>query len=144
MSTGFVLHFFWDGFFRPPSVSLTMSSFETSTGPRYVTVTFNADELAVIRSACSSASQKEDDRMDAMVNADLEQAARQAEVARDSDMAADLVALFKAGQEIVIVCDDLVPVLECLKAYEPQVPEERASALRSAMEKIGRCCGGTK
>ena len=117
-----------------------MSSLEPCAGRHYVTVTFDADELKAIRTACSAASQMEDDRMDAVVNADLEQAARQAEAARDAEMAADLVALFKAGQEIIIACDDLIPVLACLKAYGAQAPDEHATALRSATEKIGQRC----
>jgi hypothetical protein len=116
-----------------------MSLFEMDAGSRYVKLSFDALEIGVIRAACASVSEKEYERLDGMNSAELDQAARQAKKATDSDMAGRLVMLFKPGQEILIEPEDLGPVLESIKTYGDSVSEEYAGALLSAREKIERC-----
>jgi len=118
-----------------------MSRCETEAGTRYVKVTFDADELNVIRTACATVSGREHDKSDAMAGSGLERAARQARKASDAEMTDKLVSLFRAGEEVLIECEDLAPVLESLKAYEPDVSDEQAGAFKRAREKIRRCCG---
>jgi hypothetical protein len=113
-----------------------MSLFEMTAGSRYVKVVFDSRELDAIRAACSSASEKEYDRISDMTAAELEQAARQAWKATEFDIAGKLVEMFRPGQAILIEREDLAPVLASLEAYEPDVPEEHAAALKSALEKI--------
>lgn len=116
-----------------------MSLFEMAAGTRFVKLSFDAVELGVIRAACASVSEKEYERLDSMNLAELDQAARQARKATDSDIAGKLVMLFRPGQEILIEREDLAPILESLKAYEDSATEEYAGALLSAREKI-ECC----
>ena len=117
-----------------------MSLFELAADSRYVKVVFDAAELNVIRTASAFVSAKEREKMFTMTDAGLEEAARQAKKASDSEMTDQLVSLFRASEEILIEREDLAPVLERLKAYESQVPAEQAEAFRSAFEKITRCC----
>jgi DNA-binding protein YbaB len=117
-----------------------MSLFEMTAGSRYVKLVFDARELSVLRAACTSVTEKEHDKLDDMTAAGLEQAARQARKATDSDMAGRLVELFRPGQEILIEKEDLEPVLESLKIYKNSAPEEQAGALQSALEKIEQHC----
>jgi hypothetical protein len=118
-----------------------MSLFEMATGSRYNKVVFDDDELNVIRTACAYVSAKEIDLMGDASDAGLEQFAFQAKRVYESDMAHELVSLFKAGQEVLIEPEDLDLVLESLKNYLPDAPGEHVTVLERAIEKIEQCCG---
>jgi hypothetical protein len=117
-----------------------MSLFEMTAGKRYVKVTFDDNELNVIRKACTFASASELEKLNDMAHNDLERAACTAKRACESDMAGGLASLFKPGQEILVEREDIEPVLECLRTYGPSVPKEQSKAMKSAMEKIERSC----
>lgn len=121
-----------------------MALFDVTAERRYVNVAFDAGEIRLIRAACAAVSEKAHRRMDNIADLDLEHAARRAKKASESEMAEGLASMFKADQEILIVCEDLALVLASLKAYEPDVPKEHAAALQSVLEKIGRSCGPEK
>jgi hypothetical protein len=117
-----------------------MSLFEMAADTRYRKVAFDDGELDVLRAACASASVREHNLMEEASDAGIEQYAVHAKRAGESGMADVLVTLFKPGQEILIEPEDLEPVLACLIAYGQSAPKEHVSDLKSAMEKIERCC----
>jgi len=133
------LLFFCRTFIHSSRKISNMSLFEMAAGSRFVKLSFDALELGVIRAACASVSEKEYECLGGMTPAELDQAARQAKKAIDSDMVESLVMLFKPGQDILIEREDMEPVLESIKTYGDSVSEEYAGALQSAREKIERC-----
>jgi hypothetical protein len=121
-----------------------MALFDLTAERRYVRVAFDNREINPIRAACAAVTEKAHRQMDNIADQSLEQAASRAKEASDSEMAEGLASMFKADQEILIVCEDLALVLASPKAYEPDVPDENAAALQSVLEKIGRSCGPEK
>jgi hypothetical protein len=121
-----------------------MALFDLTAERRYVRVTFDASEISLIRAACAAVSEKAHSQMDNIADLGLEQAARQAEKESDCEMAHELASLFKAGQEILLECEDLALVLASLKAYEPDMPKEHTATLQSVFEKIGQNCSPEK
>ncbi len=113
-----------------------MALFDLTAERRYVRVAFDASEISLIWAACAAVSEKAHSGMDNIADLDLEQAARRAKEASDSEMAEGLASLFKADQEILIEPKDLALVLASLKSYGQRAPAEHAPAVKSVIEKI--------
>ena len=113
-----------------------MNLFELAGEAKYRKITFDAEELAVIRAACAVAAGEEAARLDMATEEGLELFARQIGRANASSLTGAMVALFKPGQEILIEPEDLAPVREHLDTYGPGAPEEHTEALKRSLGKI--------
>ena len=114
---------------------------EMPEGPRYLKLIFTGNELEVVRAACSAVAMLDHYRMmHEPAEVGLEEAARQAKKASDSEMAEGLAAAFKPDQPVLIGREDLALVLHSLKEYGRSAPEEHAGAVKDVVEKVERVC----
>lgn len=116
---------------------LNMNLFARDTSFR--TITFDAEELHVIRTACVSRAEHDRGLLIEAANAGLDQYLYQVKAANISDMTVSLVTLFKPELEILIEPEDLEPITDSLEFHRSHVSGEYAIILERAIRKIETC-----
>ncbi len=106
-------------------------------GRSYYSVSFDREELRVIRIACAAVAAREQSAVDEAAGAGLNEYAEQVKMANLAVVAGNLAALFKPGQEILIEREDLEPLAEVIRKGCDTMPgEEEAASLYRGLNRI--------
>lgn len=108
--------------------------------PEFYKIVFDADELEAVRHACDDCSRREDRRLDEATGGSLEGVVLQEGRADDMLLLKGTVAIFRAGQAILITREDLEAIGNCIKTDVPSEPAKSVikkieAALASAAER---------
>jgi hypothetical protein len=110
-----------------------------SVSPAFYSVSFDQEELKVIRIACAAVAAREQSAVDEAAGAGLDEYAEQVKKTNRAIVAGNLASLFKPGQEILIEKEDLEPLAEVIRKGSDDTPEEEAAVLRRALKKVEAC-----
>lgn len=103
----------------------------------YCSVSFDQEELKVIRIACAAVAAREQSAVGEAIGAGLIEYAEQVKKANMAIVAGNLAALFKPGQEILIEREDLEPLAEVIRKGCDTMPgEEESAILRRGLARI--------
>jgi hypothetical protein len=104
--------------------------------PEFYKISFEADELEALRSACALQSAEEDRRMGEAASGSLECVVAQESRADDMLLIKSTVSIFKPGQAILITKEDLGLMRKSLEHFKKVAPPELCEPIASAMEKM--------
>lgn len=106
--------------------------------PIYRSITFDPEELEVIRIACAAVATRDQAATEKAVAASLEEYESLIRKLNGTVVAGSLAALFKPGQEILIEREDLEPVAAVLREHRNSAGKEHLAALDRAIARIER------
>lgn len=92
--------------------------------PEFYKVSFDADELEALRTACALQSGREDRRLDEAASGSLEEVVSQEGRADDMQLIRGTVAIFKPGQAILITKEDLALIKKCLENFNSPLADD--------------------
>lgn len=108
-----------------------------NAGRAYYSVSFDQEELKLIRIACAAVAAREQSAVDEAAGAGLSEYAEQVKKANMAIVAGNLIALFKPGQEILIEREDLEPLAEVIRKGCNTMPgEKEIEILRRGLARI--------
>ncbi|WP_048198146.1 hypothetical protein [Methanocella arvoryzae] len=107
-----------------------------NVGRAYCSVTFDQEELRVIRIACAVVAAREQSAADEATEAGPEEYADLVKKANTAVVAGNLAALFKPGQEILIEREDLEPLAEVIRKGSDCISGEEELILRRGLARI--------
>jgi hypothetical protein len=104
--------------------------------PDFHKISFDADELDVLRSACACRSGHEERLFDETAGGSIESIVAQEWRTDDMLLIKSTVAIFKPGQTILITKEDLCLMRDCLQGYKAEAEKEHSVPIDSAIKKI--------
>ena len=100
-----------------------------NVGQAYCSVSFDQEELRVIRIACAAIAAREQSAADEATEAGPEEYADLVKKVNMAVVAGNLAELFKPGQDILIEREDLEPLAEVIRKGCDVMPGEEESAI---------------
>ncbi|MCD1295967.1 hypothetical protein CUJ83_13270 [Methanocella sp. CWC-04] len=102
----------------------------------YLSIIFDAEELEVIKLACTMQSSREDELVDDAAGIGMDEMIEQAAKANEMYLISETIVFMRPGQETLMRSEDLLLIKNSLKNYRGHASEGLSAPLESAIAKI--------